>query len=290
MFMRRDQNNKDKSNNQNEVVNNNKQDLFQLLQSSTLFNMSKKYNNSHCQHCLHECCNECYIDKGNIINECVRSPNGPPGPPGPRGPAGPPGPPGPPGPRGPGGPAGPAGAQGTSGPSGPAGPQGQAGPSGPSGPQGQAGPAGPQGPAGSGISGFAYIFDTTEQIQIPNNEAVTFNTNGHIHPIGFVLHNTNAGSAPITITQSGTYLIQWAVNTAQGISAFALFNGPMQIEGSNFGSIAGNRAYQGQVITTLARGDVLRLRNINGPTTLRNAITGMGPAVVSASILIEKLA
>lgn len=191
-------------------------------------------------------------------------------------------------PRGPPGPAGATGATGQAGQAGPAGPQGQAGPPGPQGPQGQAGPAGPQGPTGSGIAGFAYLFDTTEQIQIPTTGAVTFNTNGHIHPIGFILHTE--GTAQIVISQSGTYFIQWGVNIEAGPSAFALFNGPVQIAGSNYGSYSGDHLLQGQVITSLAKGDVLTLRNIAEPTTLENTLSAMGPSVISASMLIEKLA
>ena len=202
--------------------------------------------------------------------------------------AGPPGPTGPQGPGGPAGPAGPQGPQGLPGPAGPAGPQGQAGPAGPQGAQGQAGPAGPQGPAGTGITGFVYLFDTSEQVQIPQNGEVTFNTNGHINPIGFVLHTERTG--PIMITQSGTYLIQWEVNVDQGSSAFALFRGIVQIPGSNYGSILGHHSYKGQVISALTTGDILTLRNISSPITLRNTIAATGPAVISASILLEKLA
>ncbi len=218
----------------------------------------------------------------------ISGPQGPAGPPGAQGPQGPGGPTGPPGPPGPPGPAGATGATGQAGPAGPAGPQGQAGPPGPQGPQGQAGPAGPQGPAGSGIAGFAYLFDTTEQIQIPTTGAVTFNTNGHIHPIGFILHT--GGTAPIVINESGTYFIQWGVNIEAGPSAFALFNGSVQIAGSNYGSYSGDHLLQGQVITSLAKGDVLTLRNIAEPTTLENTLSAMGPSVISASMLIEKLA
>ena len=224
---------------------------------------------------------------------------GPPGSVGPPGPAGPgpapmvlpasgtsrssrlhPGPTGPQGPGGPAGPAGPQGPQGLAGPAGPAGPQGQAGPAGPQGSQGQAGPAGPQGPAGTGITGFVYIFDTSQQVQIPQNGEVTFNTNGHINPIGFVLHTERTG--PIMITQSGTYLIQWEVNVDQGSSAFALFRGVVQIPGSNYGSILGNHSYKGQVISALTTGDIVTLRNISSPITLRNTIAATGPAVISA--------
>ena len=92
------------------------------------------------------------------------------------------------------------------------------------------------------------------------------------------------------ITQSGTYLIQWEVNVDQGSSAFALFRGIVQIPGSNYGSILGHHSYKGQVISALTTGDILTLRNISSPITLRNTIAATGPAVISASILLEKLA
>ena len=366
------QNNNDKSGNQNDdMIQNTTNDLYKLIQYSTLFRLKNRRINVYCQHSQEECCDHCCEDEcvkcsdppnrriqssydgipgpqgtagpaGRVGPQGPAGPEGPSGPPGTAGPAGscwscwahwpagppgptgltgrvgppgqvgpagpagpagsdglagqvgpqgPPGPGGPTGPQGPGGPAGPAGPegpQGLPGPAGPAGPQGQAGPAGPQGAQGQAGPAGPQGPAGTGITGFVYLFDTSEQVQIPQNGEVTFNTNGHINPIGFVLHTERTG--PIMITQSGTYLIQWEVNVDQGSSAFALFRGIVQIPGSNYGSILGHHSYKGQVISALTTGDILTLRNISSPITLRNTIAATGPAVISASILLEKLA
>ncbi|AZV40965.1 hypothetical protein BAOM_0277 [Peribacillus asahii] len=44
------------------------------------------------------------------------------------------------------------------------------------------------------------------------------------------------------------------------------------------------------MITTLAAGEILTLINIDGGTTLNNQPSGSGPAVVSASIVIQRLA
>ncbi|MGE7185306.1 hypothetical protein ACQKKK_15245 [Peribacillus sp. NPDC006672] len=56
------------------------------------------------------------------------------------------------------------------------------------------------------------------------------------------------------------------------------------------GSGSGNETYGGQIITILAAGDIITLRNIDGGTVLKNMVSGSGPLVVSASIVIEKLA
>ncbi|MGE7090304.1 hypothetical protein ACQKII_02350 [Lysinibacillus sp. NPDC048646] len=165
-------------------------------------------------------------------------------------------------------------------------PPGLQGPPGTPGVQGVQGPPGPPGPSGAGL-GFAFIYDTTQQTNIPTNGSVTFNTDGNITPAGFVTHTP--GTAPITITQTGTYLITYEVFPQQGTSAFALFNGNTQIAGSTYGSDSGNQTYSGQVITTFNAMDVLTLRNIDSQTTLRNTVPS-NVQVDSASIVIIRLA
>ncbi|MER2089993.1 MAG: hypothetical protein ABS920_09650 [Sporosarcina sp.] len=163
------------------------------------------------------------------------------------------------------------------------------GPRGPQGPPGQPGPPGEPGQPGqpgAGIPGFAYIYDTTQQT-LDAGASVSFSTNGVIAPTGFVTHVQ--GTAPITINQTGTYLITYEVFPQQGTSAFALFRGNTQIPGSNYGSGSGNQTYSGQVITMLNAMDVLTLRNIDGRTTLQNEVPPNTP-VVSASISILRLA
>ncbi|MEQ6353382.1 hypothetical protein ABNX05_01990 [Lysinibacillus sp. M3] len=146
----------------------------------------------------------------------------------------------------------------------------------------------PQEPVGTGLPGSAYIYDTTAQPAIPNNGQVTFNTNGNITPAGFVTHVP--GTAPIIINQTGTYLITYEVFVTGGPNAFALFNGNNQIAGSNYGDNAGNSTKNGQVITTLNALDVLTLRNIYiNPIALLNVTIG-NVSVISASIVILRLA
>ncbi|WP_445477379.1 hypothetical protein ACULLL_12665 [Lysinibacillus irui] len=146
----------------------------------------------------------------------------------------------------------------------------------------------PQQPVGNGLPGFAYIYDTTQQLNILNNGQVIFSTNGNITPAGFVTHIP--GTAPVIINQTGIYLITYELNVGGGPNAFALFNGDNQIAGSNYGDSTGNSTKNGQVITTLNALDVLTLRNINvNPVTLLNSIV-LGTQVISASIVILRLA
>lgn len=145
--------------------------------------------------------------------------------------------------------------------------------------------------ATGGHFGYANIYDTTSQT-LNLNDPVSFSNNGNITPPSFMTHATN--TAPITINQTGDYLITWEVFPQQGTSAFSLFvdtgSGPVPIAGSNFGAGSGNQPYSGQVITTLTMGNILTLRNLDGKTALQNSVSGSGPAVVSASIVIERLA
>ncbi len=148
----------------------------------------------------------------------------------------------------------------------------------------------PQQPVGNGLPGFAYIYDTTQQVNIPINGQVTFNTNGNITPTGFVTHEP--GTAPIIINQTGTYLITYELNVSGGPNTFALFNGDNQIAGSNYGDNTGSSTKNGQVITTLNSSDILTLRNINtnpNPKALLNSVIP-GIPVISASIVILRLA
>lgn len=144
----------------------------------------------------------------------------------------------------------------------------------------------PQQPVGTGLPGFAYFYDTTAQV-VPSNGQVTFNTNGNITPAGFVTHVP--GTAPITIKQTGIYLIIYEVTVLAGPYAFALFNGDNQIAGSNYGGIPNTATQNGQVITPLNASDVLTLRNIDdSPKPLFNGNVGI-PAVISASMVILRL-
>lgn len=144
----------------------------------------------------------------------------------------------------------------------------------------------PEEPLGTGLPGFAYIYDTTQQVLFAN-DPVTFNTNGVITPAGFVTHVP--GTAPITINQRGTYQITYEVFAFGTFSyAFALFNDDSQILGSNYGGNNAKVTTSGQVITILNAGDVLTLRALS-VTNLFN-ITSAGIPVISASIIIDKIA
>ncbi|MCY9664166.1 hypothetical protein M5X11_04115 [Paenibacillus alginolyticus] len=101
----------------------------------------------------------------------------------------------------------------------------------------------------------------------------------------------------INILESGTYNISWEVFPTQGNNAFGLFFDPAGptpanlVPCSNYGTNAGNQPYQGQVVAQLTAGGTLTLNRIDnmGNLVLQNAIGG-GTPVVSASIVIEKLA
>lgn len=134
-----------------------------------------------------------------------------------------------------------------------------------------------------------FMIQLLNQIDIPNNGQITFNTHGNITPAGFVTHVP--GTTPIIINQMGTYLIIYevfAIGTPS--SAFALFNGNNQIAGSNYGGNSPTTRQTGEVITTLNAMDVLTLRSIDTtPISLLNTTTS-GSSVISASIVILRLA
>jgi len=86
------------------------------------------------------------------------------------------------------------------------------------------------------------------------------------------------------------FIITYEVFVTGGPFAFSLFNGDNQIAGSNYGGNGGSNPQNGQVITTLNASDGLTLRNIDpNPTALLNE-TIPGTQVISASIVILRLA
>jgi hypothetical protein len=103
----------------------------------------------------------------------------------------------------------------------------------------------------------------------------------------------------LVISTPGVYEITWEVFPTPGSSAFALFFVPtgsataIMVPCSNYGTNSGNQPYDGQVVTTLGSTGVLTLNRIDptGTVTLQVNIDGLGgTAVVSASIVIERLA
>ncbi|MED2903527.1 MULTISPECIES: hypothetical protein [Bacillaceae] len=162
-----------------------------------------------------------------------------------------------------------------------------------------------QGPTGAGATGatgttgpdlgFAFIFDTTDQTVLANGD-VTFSDDGSNNTPGFVAHTpgTTPASAPITINETGTYLITFKVFHQSGTAAFGLFNTgtSMIIPGSSYGDTSGGETLSGQIITALNAGDILTLRNIDGDTSLQNRVPpgASGAHVDSASIVIIRLA
>jgi hypothetical protein len=168
---------------------------------------------------------------------------------------------------------------------------GRVGPPGPPGPQGPAGPAG-------GISSFAFLCNTspvtTTAAPTPGGQggAVPF-TNSVIQ--GTAISFT--APATININETGFYNISWEVFPQQGNTAFGLFFDPAGaapaslVLCSNYGSTAGAQPYQGQVVARLTAGGTLTLNRIDpsGNVVLMADIGG-GTPVVSASIVIEKLA
>ncbi len=221
---------------------------------------------------------------------------GPTGPAGPAGAAstvaGPTGPAGPAGAAstvaGPTGPAGPAGAASTvAGPTGPAGPAGAAstvaGPTGPTGPAGPAGATGATGPAG-GLSEYGYVYNLGAQV-VPVGAAVVFDTNGIL--TGGITHT--AGLAPLTITDPGDYKVSFSISGVEP-NQFTVFLNGVPLTGATYGSGAGTQQNVGQVIVTLAMGDVVTIQNYTSAAAVTlQTLAGGSQTSVNASVVIEKL-
>lgn len=225
---------------------------------------------------------------------------GPSGPTGATGPSG--GPRGPTGPTGIQGNLGPTGPQGISGPQGIPGISGSIGPTGPSGIQGiqgiqgipgptglpgTAGATGPTGPAGltvSGLSQYAYVFNTAAQV-VALEAPILFNSHGRITS-GFT---HTLGTSQMTVINAGDYKISFSVSGVEP-NQFALFLNGAPVTNSIYGSGAGTQQNNGQTILTLAAGDIITLNNHTSAAAVTlQTLAGGTQTNINASIVIEKL-
>lgn len=221
---------------------------------------------------------------------------GPTGPTGPMGPMGPQGVQGYQGPQGPIGPTGPQGIPGPNGAIGPTGPQGvpgavgATGAIGPTGPQGVAGPTGatgavgPTGPAG-GISEYASFYalaPNDNPTAIAQNTAVAFpNTTASTTGI------TRLTNSTFNLTNTGTYLIMFKVNTNTAGQLGIAINGAVQ-PSATFGNAADDGIIEGKtIITTTAANTVLSIVNPIATAVTVTPSAGGTEATVSDLTIIK---
>jgi hypothetical protein len=152
------------------------------------------------------------------------------------------------------------------------------------GPRGLTGPTGPSGPVSTGLSQFAYIYNTSGQV-VPLEASVTFDTNGVLTP--GVSHA--AGDPGITLVNAGAYKISFSVSATEP-NQMTLFVDGVPALGTTYGSGAGTQQNVGQAIVIVSAGGVVTLRNHSSAAAvgLATPIGGTQPTV-NASIVVEKL-
>ncbi|MGH0541463.1 BclA C-terminal domain-containing protein [Bacillus cereus] len=217
------------------------------------------------------------------------------GPPGPTGPTGSPGTVGPPGPSGPtgitgatgpsGGPPGPTGPTGITGATGPSGgPPGPTGPTGLSGIVGATGPTGPTGLTVSGLSHYAYVFNTAAQV-VALEAPILFNSHGRMTS-GFT---HTLGTSQLMVLNAGDYKISFSVSGVEP-NQFTLFLNGAPVTSAVYGSGAGTQPNNGQTIIALAAGDIITLNNHTSAAAVTlQTLAGGTQTNINASIVIEKL-
>ncbi|AGG02552.1 Flagellar hook-length control protein FliK [Bacillus thuringiensis serovar thuringiensis str. IS5056] len=218
---------------------------------------------------------------------------GPPGPTGPTGITGATGPSGgPPGPTGPtgitgatgpsGGPPGPTGPTGITGATGPSG--GPPGPTGLSGIVGATGPTGPTGLTVSGLSHYAYVFNTAAQV-VALEAPILFNSHGRMTS-GFT---HTLGTSQLMVLNAGDYKISFSVSGVEP-NQFTLFLNGAPVTSAVYGSGAGTQQNNGQTILALAAGDIITLNNHTSAAAVTlQTLAGGTQTNINASIVIEKL-
>ncbi|EAO54405.1 Collagen triple helix repeat protein [Bacillus thuringiensis serovar israelensis ATCC 35646] len=228
-----------------------------------------------------------------------------PGPTGPQGSQGIQGIQGNPGPIGPIGPTGITGATGIQGiqgiqgnpgligPIGPTGPtglqgiQGIQGIPGPTGLPGTAGATGPTGPTGltvSGLSHYAYVFNTAAQV-VALEAPILFNSHGRMTS-GFT---HTLGTSQLMVLNAGDYKISFSVSGVEP-NQFTLFLNGAPVTSAVYGSGAGTQPNNGQTILALAAGDIITLNNHTSAAAVTlQTLAGGTQTNINASIVIEKL-
>jgi hypothetical protein len=131
---------------------------------------------------------------------------------------------------------------------------------------------------------YAYVYNDAAQT-VALEAAVTFNSNG-VMTAGI----THApGTAGITIGSSGDYKVTFSVSATE-VDQMALFVNGTLVPGTVYGSGAGTQQNTGQVIFTIAAGDILTLRNHTSTAGIGlAALYGGTQTNTNASVVIEKL-
>ncbi|MED1286416.1 BclA C-terminal domain-containing protein, partial [Bacillus mycoides] len=179
------------------------------------------------------------------------------------------------------GPTGPTGLPGTGGPPGPTGPTG---PTGLSGIVGATGPTGPTGLTVSGLSHYAYVFNTAAQV-VALEAPILFNSHGRMTS-GFT---HTLGTSQLMVLNAGDYKISFSVSGVEP-NQFTLFLNGAPVTSAVYGSGAGTQPNNGQTILALAAGDIITLNNHTSAAAVTlQTLAGGTQTNINASIVIEKL-
>lgn len=143
----------------------------------------------------------------------------------------------------------------------------------------------------SGGSEYAYFYNLAVSATVAIGAPFPFDTNGPFTS-GF-LHTasaTPATSAPITIVNAGTYLVQYTATVAEARQIALYVNGAVVLS-TIYGQATGTAVTTGMAIITVAAGAVLTLRNHLSAAAL-TLVTPSGGTASNAtnSITITKLA
>ena len=187
------------------------------------------------------------------------------------------------------GPVGATGATGNTGATGAAGADGATGATGAAGADGATGATGATGPTGatgatgsSSLAVSAYIYNLGAQV-VPLEADILFDSNGLINGIAHA-----PGTAAIIVPSAGDYLVSWSVSGVEP-NQFTLFQNGGAVAGATFGSGASTQQNNGQVLVTLAAGDILTLRNHTSTAAITlQTLAGGTQLNTNASILIHQ--
>lgn len=148
---------------------------------------------------------------------------------------------------------------------------------------GPIGATGATGESGSGLSAYAYLYNSSAQT-VAVQSPVLFNNDGVLFGV-----THTAGAAAFQVLSTGAYNVTFSISSTEP-NQFALFVNGVVAPGAIYGSGAGTQQNNGQITLILNAGDSLTLVNYSSAAAVTLAsFVGGTQANVNASVSLQKL-
>ena len=129
----------------------------------------------------------------------------------------------------------------------------------------------------------AYLYTSSEVMEIPLDETIILNKNGYI--TDEIYHNE--GADKVRFGKRGLYRISFVIH-AINESVFALTVNDRIVSNSMARNVVGNKLI-GQSIIQIEENDYLQIRNCSGKNIVLNCFAGGAQRNVRVSLIVEQI-